>query len=139
MTVVRTVDFDAFRAEQKGVPLRFKIGGDVYDLPSSLPAAVAIDVIRLKSQLGDSGEVPLEALEQFGVAIFGKELWDTVLDRHRVTIEELPSLMEQVLGAYSEDPKAASPTSEETIASSSVSSTVGRGSKRTSSGSTEST
>jgi len=91
MTVVRTVDFDAFRAEQKGVPLRFKIGGDVYDLPSSLPAAVAIDVIRLKSQLGDSGEVPLEALEQFGVAIFGKELWDTVLDRHRVTIEELPS------------------------------------------------
>lgn len=131
--MTRTVDFDAFRAEQHEEPVVFKIGGEVYFLPSSLPAAIAVDVIRLRAETGDRGEVPLETLNTFGVACFGEELWRTVLDKHRVTIAEIPTLLEKVLEVYSDDPKlvaateaALSPTSEAPTSDSS-SSTTGPG------------
>ena len=41
------IDFDAFRAEQQARPLIIRVGGTEYALPSSPPAAVALDGIRL--------------------------------------------------------------------------------------------
>lgn len=138
---IKTVDFDAFRREQAGAPVKFLIDGEVYDLSPSLPAAVAVDIIRLKAKVGDNGQVPLEMLDGFGRSIFGSDLWGEVLDKHRITVNEIPQLLEKVLEVYSEPaPKAPEiPTSEETSEPSSASSTTGPGSSPTSSESTPST
>ena len=53
------IDFDAFRAEQQSRPLIIRIGGQDYALPSSPPAAVALDGIRL-SRSGASTVPPEE-------------------------------------------------------------------------------
>jgi len=108
--MTRTVDFDSFRAEQHDEPVVFMIGGETYFLPSSLPAAIAVDVIALREKTGENGEVPLETLNIFGEATFGKGLWRVVLDKHRVTIAEIPSLLEKVLEVYSDDPKLVAET-----------------------------
>lgn len=121
--MTRTVDFDAFRAEQKEEPVYFKIGGQIYELPPSLPAAIAVDVIRLRAVDGDEAEVPLDVLETFGAALFGKELWLQLKDEHRLTMSEVPKLLEAVLEVYTtEDPKdQESPASTSpTLVSSSV-------------------
>ncbi len=111
---VRVVDFDAFRAEQEKNPVFFKIGGEKYQLPDTLPASVAIGLIRLRANVGDEGEIPEEAIDKFGRSIFGEDLWQVVLDKHRLTVDEIPVLLQRVLEVYTgEAPKAPeSPTSE---------------------------
>lgn len=104
--MTRTVDFDAFRAERKEEPVYFVIGGKTYELPPALPAAIAVDVIRLRAIDGDESEVPLDVLETFGQALFGKDIWAKLLGEHRVTMAEVPPLLEQVLEVYTiDDPK----------------------------------
>lgn len=119
---IKTVDFDAFRKEQSGSPVKFLIDGETYDLPPSLPAAVAVDIIRLRSTAGDNAQVPLDMLDGFGRSIFGSAMWATILDKHRITVNEIPALLEQILGVYSDPaPKAEeSPTSPETSTPSSA-------------------
>lgn len=139
--MTRTVDFDAFRAERVEEPVIFIIGGQRYELPPSLPAAIAVDVIRLRAAQGDDAEIPLDVLQTFGQAMFGKELWQKVLDEHRVTMSEMPALLEKVLEVYTEETPKAPETQDsnsQTERSSSVSSRTGRGSKPTSSASTAS-
>lgn len=116
----KLIDFDAFRAEQDEVPIKFRIGGQEYDLPPALPAAIAVDVIRMKQTMDDDDEVDIEKLMGFCEAVFGTELWAQVLDRHRISLDEIPKLLELVLEAYTSDPKegAVSPTSETTESSS---------------------
>lgn len=105
-----TIDFDAFRAEQKQETFKLKIGGVEYPLPSSMPASLAVDLIHMKTQLDDTDEVPLDRLDDVGRAIFGQELWRTLLDEHRIKADELGPLIEMVLGAYApkQDPPQAS-------------------------------
>lgn len=106
----QTIDFDAFRAEQAKVPVKLRIGGVEYDLPSSLPAAVAVDMIHLKSRFGDDSDVPIEILDTFGRSIFGPDLWVTVLTTHRIEVNELGDLIQMVLAAYSPKEPADPPT-----------------------------
>lgn len=94
------IDFDAFRAEQQEEPKVFKIGGENYPLPPSLPAALAVDIIRLKATLGEGADVPLEVLDNFGRSIFGEEIWRVVLDKHRLTVAEIPHVLEMVIAEY---------------------------------------
>lgn len=139
MSDIRVVDFDAFRAEQQQHPVVFRIDGKEYPLPSDLPASVAVDIIRMRADVGEEGEIPLEAFDTFGKSVFGEDLWQTILTEHRITMEEVPNLLKAVLEVYTgEVPKAESLTLE-TPALSSALSTTGRGSKRTSSGNTAST
>jgi hypothetical protein len=109
---VRVVDFDAFRAEQEKNPVFFKIGGEKYQLPDTLPASVAIGLIRWRADVGEDGEIPVEAIDTFGRAIFTEALWTTILDKHRLTVDEIPVLLQNVMEVYTgEAPKAESPTS----------------------------
>jgi hypothetical protein len=139
MTEAKHIDFDAFRAEQEEVPVTFTIGGMTYDLPPSLPASIAVDVIRMKSEEGDEAQIPEAQLFEFCASVFGSELWKTIIDRHRVTMTEVPALLSMVLEAYTDGPKAEASSTSPKTESSSSSSSRGRGSKRTSSGSTKST
>ena len=129
------IDFDQFRAEQAQVPVRIKIGGETYELPPTLPADIGVAVIRMQEDLGPDSKIPPSQVMEFCRDVFGEDLWETILHKHRVTLEELPKLLYAVLEAYTEDdddPKAAASPTSQTAASSSTSSRAGRRSKRTS-------
>ena len=94
------IDFDAFRAEQKNEPKTLRIGGVDYELPASLPAAIAIDAIRLKEQMGDDDAVPITELNSIGESVFGPETWRAVIVKHRLGVEEMGDLFKMVLERY---------------------------------------
>jgi hypothetical protein len=92
------IDFDAFRAEQQSRPLLIRVGGTEYALPSSPPAVVALDGIRLSR----SGATSIPADEVAGLAegLFGAEVLDELVRVHRLTVAELQALIGQVMDAY---------------------------------------
>lgn len=140
--MTRTINFDQFRAEQNEEPVEFIIGGETYYLPASLPASMAVDMMRMQSVFEDEdAEVPDDVMDQFGRSLFGETMWEKLLQKHRITVNEISPLMEKVFEVYTDSPKEemAPPSTSETPASSSTSSTRGRGSKLTSSASTAST
>lgn len=110
----KLIDFDAYRAEQDEVPVKFRIGGVIYDLPPAIPASVAVDIIRMKQEMEDDEKIEAGTLMGFCADVFGSELWAMVLDRHRLSLPEIPKLLEMVLEVYTADPKEepVSPTSE---------------------------
>lgn len=109
MPNARVIDFDLFRSERKEEPVIFKIGGVEYALPASLPASVAVDTIRMKSNLDDDDDVPMDAMDAFGASIFGPTTWEALLREHRITVDEIEPLIGQVLAAYT-SPKEEGPT-----------------------------
>lgn len=137
----RVIDFDRFRAEQKDEPVLFLIGGEEYALPSSLPASMAVDMLRMQDVFNDpEADVPPDVMDQFGRSLFGETMWEALLRRHRITVDEISPLMEQVFEAYTDAPKEETEEStSETQEPDSASSSTGRGSKPTSSASTRST
>ncbi len=104
----RTVNFDNFRAEQEDDPVTLIIGGETYSLPSALPASMAVDMMAMQETFDDEdAEVPPDAMDRFGRSLFSETIWEGLLRRHRITVTELPVLMEMVFSAYSDEiPKA---------------------------------
>jgi hypothetical protein len=99
--VTRTVDFDAFRAEQKLEAFNLVIGGKTYEMPPSLPAALALDVIRLSEEMDAKAEPKIDDLMRIGAALFGgKEQFRTVLLEAGVGLDELGDLIQMVIEAY---------------------------------------
>ncbi len=92
------IDFDAFRAEQRTRPLIIRVGGTDYALPSSPPAAVALDGIRLSR----SGATTIAAddVARLAEGLFGTAVLDELLRLHRLTVAELQALIGQVMDAY---------------------------------------
>jgi hypothetical protein len=103
--MTRTVDFDSFRAEQKDEKIEFIIDQTTYYLPGSIPAALAVDIIRMQTKLDADDEVPTEQVDTFGRSLFGPTIWESLLREHRITVNELSPLLEQVMKAYTDDPK----------------------------------
>ena len=92
------IDFDAFRAEQQARPLIIRVGGTDYALPSSPPAAVALDGIRLSR----SGATTIAAddVARLAEGLFGTAVLDDLLRVHRLTVAELQALIGRVMDAY---------------------------------------
>jgi hypothetical protein len=103
--MTKTVDFDSFRAEQNEEPIIFIIDKEQYFLPGSIPASLAVDVIRMQTKLEDDDEVPTEQVDSFGRSLFGPTIWELLLRKHRITVTELSPLLERVMQAYTDDPK----------------------------------
>lgn len=95
------IDFDAFRSEHKEEPLKLKIGGKVYDLPSKLPAMLALDIARLQATVGPDADVPATALEEMCVSVFGVENFRTIVNDNKLTLPELSELVTLVMHRYS--------------------------------------
>lgn len=109
--MTRVIDFDAFRAEQKVEPLKLRIGGNEYLLPASLPATLALDVIRRN---GDDAEAEMDPAQLIGMGegIFGGEKeFARILDENHVTMAELPELFKMVFAAYNGEPEVPNPVS----------------------------
>jgi hypothetical protein len=106
----RTIDFDAFRREQKSEPITILIDGESYQIGSDMPAAVALEVIALRQQIGDDADVAPEKIGELATSLFGEELLNTLVTKHRLTTPELAVLVVQVFGEYSKgidpNPKA---------------------------------
>jgi hypothetical protein len=134
--VTRVIDFDAFRAEQKADPLILKLGGHEYELPSSLPATLALDIIRRNPNEADV-ELESSELDTLGQTIFGgEEKFRRILSENNITLTELPELFKMVFATYNGEPDAPNletpnptPTPE---TGSSTSSKTGHTSKQTS-------
>lgn len=92
------IDFDAFRAEQQARPLIIRVGGTEYALPSSPPAAVALDGIRLSRSGATS--IPAEEVAGLAEGLFGRAVLDELVRVHRLTVVELQALISQVMDAY---------------------------------------
>ena len=92
------IDFDAFRAEQQARPLIIRVGGQDYALPSSPPASVALDGIRL-SRSGAT-TIPADEVARLADDLFGTAVLDELLRLHRLTVAELQALIGQVMDAY---------------------------------------
>lgn len=93
------IDFDAYRAEQTEEPVILRIGGEEYNLPTSLPAAVALEIVRMNAA-GPEAEVDESYLERMGRAILGGEQFLTIIERHNITLAELPKLITMAMSAY---------------------------------------
>lgn len=101
--MTKTIDFDAFRQEKSKEPIALVIGGETYMLPGSLPAAVAIDVIRMRDRLdGSDGNsaVPIEELDTIGKSVFSEGTWRAILVKHQLTVDEMGELFKRTLEAY---------------------------------------
>ena len=92
------IDFDAYRAEQQARPLLIRIGGTEYALPSSPPASVALDGIRL-SRSGAT-TVPPDEVAGLAEGLFGKAVLDELIHTHRLTVDELQALITKVMDIY---------------------------------------
>jgi hypothetical protein len=92
------IDFDAFRAEQQSRPLLIRVGGTEYALPSSPPAVVALDGIRL-SRSGAT-TIPADEVARLAEDLFGTAVLDELLRVHRLTVAELQALISRVMDAY---------------------------------------
>lgn len=92
------IDFDAFRAEQQARPLVIRVGGTDYSLPSSPPAVVALDGIRLARS--GATTVPADEVARLAEGLFGTPVLDELLRVHRLTVVELQALISRVMDAY---------------------------------------
>lgn len=99
--MTRLIDFDAYRREREGgEPVSIQIGGRVYDLPAEMPASVALEVIALRQELGESADVPPERIHRIAEQLFGRDVLRELTDEHRLSMPELAVLIQQVFGEY---------------------------------------
>lgn len=96
-----TIDFDAFRAERNAEPVRLLIGGVTYALPPSLPAAVALDLIRMKAETGEGFIVPVTEIEVWSTRLLGDAAPGILA---QLGFDELAMLLERLLAVYSPGP-----------------------------------
>lgn len=136
-------DFDAFWAEQGREPLVAKVFGEEYKLPSEMPAALSLRLVRMNMEvkLGkrqETEQVAVEELEAIAAELFGKAVYQSWVDKG-IGIEQLTHVLEWALSQYGgtgEDAEGETVAPEETT--STPSSNGGPSSKPTSNGSTES-
>lgn len=103
----KVIDFDAWRAErlaregtEQPEPVYFRIGGKDYEMPHEPPAAIVLDIVRLKEAMGNDAEVSVEALMGIGTGIFGREAWDEMLRDNRLGATELGDVIIQAFQAW---------------------------------------
>jgi hypothetical protein len=112
--VTKVIDFDAFRAEQEAEPVELRVNGRTYELPASIPASLALDIIR-RNPDGSVVELDSSELATMGDKIFGgKENFSRILEDNSITMAELPELFKLVFATYnsagaSEAPNPATP------------------------------
>lgn len=100
------IDFDAWREERKieateapEAP-QIKVGGKTYSLPPTIPATVALDVVRFKRAKGDDATVPANMLINIGESLFGEEEFQAILKENKLDLDQLGQLLMMAFRAY---------------------------------------
>lgn len=133
------IDFDAFRAEEGGATIPYRWAGVVYHAPAALSANAVLDAIRLKRAGLEtvSNDVFLDLAEK----VLGDSL-APLLAANRLSIPDLQLIIERVIDAQTAaltPPPNRAARRRPTPRPRSISSSPGRSSRPTSSGSTGST
>lgn len=95
----RYLDFDAFRKEVAGEPVRVKVYGKTYTLRPQLPARVMVDILRLQVEQGD-GEMPPTAVLTIADALLTRPVFEEILANDDFTVEDMGELIKHLMGAY---------------------------------------
>lgn len=99
--MTRVIDFDAFRAEQKQEPITLRIGGQDFELPAFVPASAAMDLVRLREEMGDNAEIPADRLMSIAIELLGgKARFEALTSATNLGLDELPALVRMVMEAY---------------------------------------
>lgn len=123
-------DFDAFWSEKEREPISFRAFGEVCELPSALPMAVLLKIVRLQREHGNAAEIPHTDLLDIGDDLFGAELMERFLAK-QIDMDQFGDLISWVIEQYNGGADEASQGNgqERPV---STSSKTGRSSKRTS-------
>lgn len=91
-------DFDAFFDEMEREPLKFKIRGEEFELPPSIPAAVVKHIVEL--QRADTNIVPDEVVLDMGKHILGDEVLDRLINDLRLDMFQLGQIIDWAILTY---------------------------------------
>lgn len=89
------VDFDKFFKEKKGEKISFKMFGDVYKLPSSMPAMLMLELIRGEKE----DELSAEAVFKMMSALLGEKNFNKLVDKG-LTIDQMEDVITWVAEQY---------------------------------------
>ena len=92
-------DFDAWEAERSGEPLRFRIRGQDYELPASLPAIIPIRAMRLQREYGSQADVPPDAMLELACSLFGDAQLERLL-ASGIDVDALGEILQWAVGQY---------------------------------------
>lgn len=90
-------DFDAMVQEQEKQPVVIKIFGEEEELPSSLPAKIILQVVRLNREGAET--FTEEHMVDMAHAIFGEERFNKWLEKG-LTINQLEPLIQNTIELY---------------------------------------
>jgi hypothetical protein len=97
----RLIDFDAARAERVQEPLYLRAFGQEFELPAEMPAALALDIIRLQTERGDESEISLAETLNLLRRVLPKAVLDDLTAQDDFSAEDFGELTHMVLSAYS--------------------------------------
>jgi len=96
-------DFDQFFAEagqKKRVdPIRFTFGGEQFELPAKLPAAIPLLTLRLLEEFGAEADVPSVKIFDIGQLMFGEAEFQRLLGTG-IDAEQLGEIIRWALEEY---------------------------------------
>ena len=96
-------DFDAWDAERKAEPIKFKIRGAEYSLPATLPAIIPIRAMRLQRQYGAEANVPQAEMMEIALSLFGDEQLERLLGSG-VDVDALAEIIGWAMEVYTGNP-----------------------------------
>jgi hypothetical protein len=91
-------DFDAFFAEMDRESLKFKIKGEVFELPPAIPAAIVKHIVSLNRSGLDV--IPDEIVLDMGQHILGEEVLNRLVDEFRLDMLELGQIIDWAVLTY---------------------------------------
>lgn len=88
-------DFDKFYSEHKEEPLFFKLFGEKYKLPASMPAKLMIEILRGQKE----DDLEATAILEISESLFGKAQLDD-LTKRGLTVEQMEDIIEWAAEEY---------------------------------------
>lgn len=92
-------DFDEAWSDVNDQPIKVKIGGKTYDLPSSVSAQFMLEVTRISANNPSASELTMADMGRLVSALFGKSTMDEWLD-NGMSLNQLNDVMMFVLDKY---------------------------------------
>ena len=90
-------DFDRYWAETTGEPIKFKVFGEIEEMPPSCPATFMLELLRITREHGDS--IPEREILPLCVAIFGQERMERWAQKG-MTVVQFKDLFRWALAQY---------------------------------------
>jgi hypothetical protein len=105
----RFIDFDAARAEREDEPLVLRAYGQDFELPSSMSAALLLDVLALQEEAGADHEITTQDATRILRRVLPADVLDELTDREDFSADDFVELSGMVMRAYAGAPDPGEP------------------------------